>query len=100
MPIYGYDKNSKVINKELDVFNDAKFGSKYVTRNGDIALYLCDCILVIQGTVTPLSYNQRGVAIGKDKGYDIVGKYNLWRKIKNYIKKKYYIHICRYVHKR
>lgn len=82
---YIYGKNSKTINKELDIFSDAKFGSKYVTRNGDIALYLCDCILVIGGTVTPINYNQRGVAIGKDKGYDIVDKYNLWYKIKKFI---------------
>lgn len=75
----------KVINKELDIFRNAKFGSKYVTRNGDIALYLCDCILVISGTVTPLNYNQRGVAIGKDKGYDIIGEYNLWYKIRKTI---------------
>lgn len=84
-----YRNPSKVVNKELDIFSDAKFGSKYVTRNGDIALFLCDCILIIQGTVTPLSYNPRGVAIEKDKGYDIIGKYSLWFKIKNYIKKKY-----------
>lgn len=82
---YIYGKNSKTINKELDIFSDAKFGSKYVTRNGDIALYLCDCILVIGGTVTPINYNHRGVAIGKDKGYDIVDKYNLWYKIKKFI---------------
>lgn len=75
-------EKSKVINKELDIFSDAKFGSQYVTRNGDIALFLCDCILVIQGTVTPISYNQRGVAIGKDKGYDIIGKYNLLYRIR------------------
>lgn len=84
-PIYG--ENSKVINRELDIFSDAKFGSKYVTRNGDIALYLCDCILVVAGTVTPISYNHRGIAIGKDKGYDIVGKYNLWYRIRTYLKK-------------
>lgn len=88
-PIYG--ENSKVMNMEFGIFSDAKFGSKYVTRNGDVALYLCDCILVLSGTVTPISYNQRGIAIGgKDKGYDIVGKYNLWYRIKKYLK-KYFI---------
>lgn len=73
--------------EELDIFSDAKFGSQYITRNGDIALFLCDCILIIEGTVTPISYNHQGAAIGKDKGYDIVGKYSLWCKIKKIIKK-------------
>ena len=44
--IYSNDENSKVINEDLNIFTDAKFGSKYITRNGDIALFLCDCILV------------------------------------------------------
>lgn len=70
-----------------NIFENAKFGSKYVTRDGLIALYLCDCILVLGGTVTPISYNHRGVAIGKDNGYDIIGKYNLWYKIRKCINK-------------
>ena len=81
---YNNDEDSKVINKKLDIFNDAKFGSKYVTRNGDIALYLCDCILVVSGIMTPMNYNHKGIAIGKDKGYDIIGKYNLWYKLRNF----------------
>lgn len=81
--VYSNDENSKVMNEELNVFHKAKFGSKYVTRNGDIALFLCDLILIVSGTATPISYNQRGFAIGKDKGYDIVAKYNIWYKIRN-----------------
>lgn len=85
-----YGENSKVINRELelDIFSDAKFGDKYVTRNGDIALYLCDCILVVEGTATPIYYNQRGCYWG-GKDYDIIGKYNLWYRIKKYFKKWY-----------
>lgn len=82
----------KELNQELNVFSRAKFGSKYITRNGDIALYLCDCILVVSGTTRPMSYNYRGIAIGKDKGYDIVGEYNLWYKIRKYLKKYSRIH--------
>lgn len=86
--VYSNDENSKVMNEELNVFHNAKFGSKYVTRNGDIALYLCECILIVSGTVTPISYNQLGIALGgRDKGYDIVAKYNIWYKIKKCFRK-------------
>lgn len=76
-------ENSEVDWEELDIFADAKFGDKYVTRNGDIVLYLCDNFLFVPGEVTPIYYNQRGFAIGLPKGYDIVAKYTIWYKIRN-----------------